>query len=256
MLQSIHGKFSGVLTRAIGWQNADVVTVPIDRCRHFCAFKYGSETFNPYENYVVGLQRGQPLDDLRQRFEDFLMYFRPRDFGEVFDIELSRHIPLWIYPWHRGHNFSPNNGWLSDLDEVPDIITHFCEQGIKRSRIEEEYFWLERAYTTVSAHGYQPHSNSFVEAFELKNEGESVFIITDGNHRISALAALGYQEVNIKLSRRAQVNGKDYKKWPQVRLGTYSEQDALDIFNVYFVGVDGFRRSSQPAKILEQELLC
>lgn len=252
MLQSIHGKFSGALTRTLGWQDADMVTVPINRCRHYCAFKYGSGTFNPYENYVVGLHQGQSLDDLRQRFEDFLMYFRPRGFGEMFNIELSRHIPLWIYPWHRGQEFSLDNGWLSDLDKVPDIITHFCEQGIKRSRIEEEYFWLERAYATISAHGYQPYSNSFAEAFELKNEGESVFIITDGNHRISALAALGYQEVKIKLSRRAQVNGKNYKEWPQVRLGTYSEQDALDIFNVYFVGVDGFRRSSQPARILEQ----
>lgn len=252
-LQSIRKRFGGLLTKAFDvQQNASIVTVPISQCRHYCAFKYASGSFNPYENYVVGLHKGTPLSELRQRFEDFLMYYRPRNFGEVFDIQLSRHVPLWVYPWNLGRSFNPNNGWLNDLDEVPDIVTHFCEQGIKRSRIEEEYFWLERAYATVSTQGYQPYNGSFIEAREFAKGNERVYLIADGNHRISALAALGHEEVMIKVSKSLRWDGKNHRKWPQVRLGTYSEQDAIELFNVYFVGVSGFRRSNQPARIVEE----
>lgn len=251
-LRSIRKRFRDLLTRIIGRQNVNIVTVPISQCRHYCAFKYGSGSFNPYENYIVGLHEDVPLVELRRRFEDFLIYFRPRNFGEVFGIELSRHIPLWVYPWQHSQNFDPQNGWLSDLDEVPDIITHFCEQGIKNSRIEEEYFWMERAYATISANGYQPYDNSFVEAFELDTGNERVYILTDGNHRVSALAALGHREVMIKVTRTIRWNGENHRQWPQVRLGTYSEQDASRLFNVYFVGVNGFRRANQPAKIIEE----
>lgn len=225
--------------------------MPIDRCRHYCAFKYGSGSFNPYENYIVGLHEGTPVGELRQRFEDFLMYYRPRDFGGVFGIELSRRVPLWVYPWYLDRSFDPNNGWLDDLDEVPDIITHFCDQGIRRSRIEEEYFWHERAYATVSTQGYRPRDNSFIEALEFAKGDESVYLLTDGNHRVSALAALGHEEVMIKVRGSVRWDGENHREWPQVRFGTYSEQDAIKLFNVYFEGVRGFSRSNQPARIIE-----
>lgn len=240
------------MTRRTGRQNVNILAVPISQCRHYCAFKYGSGSFNPYENYVVGLHEGVPLVELRRRFEDFLMYFRPRNFGEVFGIELSKHIPLWVYPWQHGKSFDPQKGWLSNLDKVPDIITHFCDQGIKRSRIEEEYFWLERAYAIISTNGYQPYNHTFIESIELNTGNKRVYILTDGNHRASALAALGHGEVMIKVTQSIRWNGENHKQWPQVRLGTYTEQDANDLFNIYFVGVNGFRRSGQRAKIIDE----
>jgi hypothetical protein len=249
---SIRKRFSKVLTHIFGRQDVNCAKVPISQCRHYCAFKYGSESFNPYENYIIGLHKGVPIVELRRTFEDFLMYYRPHNFGEVFGIELSRQVPLWVYPWQHDQNFNLKKGWPINLNEVPDIITHFCEQGIKRSRIEEEYFWLERAYTTILRHGYQPSDNSFIEAFELNTENESVFILTDGNHRVSALTALGHKEVMIKVTRSIRWNSETHKKWPQVRLGIYSEQDARKLLKVYFVGIDGFNRANRPAKILEE----
>jgi hypothetical protein len=250
-LQSTRKRFKALLTKAFYAQNSFFVTVSICQCRHFCAFKYGSGSFNPYENYIVGLHEGKPFGELQKRFIDFLMYYRPRDFAEVFDIELTRHLPLWLYPWDRSRRFNPNNGWLDNLDEVPDIITHFCERGIKRSRIEEEFFWLERAYSSISKQGFNPQKNTYIEALEFSKGNEKVYLLTDGNHRVSALAALGYKEVMIKVKESIQWDGENHRKWFQVRFGKYSEQDAINLFNVYFVGVNGFRRSNQPAKIIE-----
>lgn len=223
----------------------------IEQCRHYGAFKYGSGSFNPYENYIVGLHEGTHIADLRQRFEDFLRYYRPRDFGDVFGIEFSRRVPLWIYPWRDDPSFDPDNGWLDDLDDVPDIMTHFCPQGIRRSRIDEEYFWLERAYRTVSTQGYRPRDNSFIEALQFARGTERVYLLTDGNHRVSTLAALGHEKVKIRLRGSVRWDGENHREWPQVRLGTYSEQDAVELFNVYFTGVSGFLRSDQPARIID-----
>jgi len=253
-LQSIRERINWLRAKPLNPQSAKIITVPINKCRHYCAFKYGSNTFNPYENYIIGLQKGVGLSEIRRQFEDFLLYFRPRNFGEVFDIELSRGIPLWVYPWQEVESFNSKMGWLDNLNEVPDIITHFCEDGIKRSQIDEEYFWLERAYSTIAKQGYRPQDFSFVEAIEFNKEDKNVYLLQDGNHRVSALAALGYEKVMIKVSQSLSWDGENHREWAQVRFGLYSEQDAIKLFNVYFFGVSGFRRSIQPAKIVEDTI--
>ena len=47
------------------------------------------------------------------------MYYRPRNFGEVFGLQLPEHIPFWVYPWASGNYIDPDNGWLQEIDEVP-----------------------------------------------------------------------------------------------------------------------------------------
>jgi hypothetical protein len=86
----------------------DLVSVPIDRCRHYNGYKYGSSAFNPYENYIVGLHRGVDRAVLRQRFEDFILHFRPRHFGELLQTQLSNVVPLWVYPWDANAPIRPN----------------------------------------------------------------------------------------------------------------------------------------------------
>jgi hypothetical protein len=199
---------------------------------------------------VAGLHEGRTRAELCARFEDFLSWFRPRSFGELLNLSLSRFVPLWVYPWQRGRKLNPGNGWMEDLNQVPDILTHFCEKGIRRSRIEEEYSWLDRAYRTISSEGYKPEQFSYLEVFELKDGSQSVFILKDGNHRLSALAALKHTEVLVKRSTRETVDLAQSGRWPQVLAGNYSLEDAIAVFRVYFSGVAAFQRSSQPARIL------
>ncbi|MHB8835451.1 MAG: hypothetical protein ACYC9Y_07060 [Candidatus Methylomirabilia bacterium] len=200
----------------------------------------------------MGLHQDVPRGELQQRFEDFIRYFRPRTFGEVFDIDLSQRVPLWCYPWSAAACANPDRGWLAEPDEVPDIITHFCEKGVLRARIAEEYRWLEGAYESISKRGYRPCENSYVEAFELNNGNESVYVLTDGNHRVSALAALGHRDVMIRITQSVRWNGDSYRNWPRIRDGTYGVKDAMALCAVYFVGVNGFRRSERPAAILTE----
>ena len=200
---------------------------------------------------MVGLHQGRAEPSLRDQFEDFLAHYRPRNFGEVFSLSFGRHVPLWTYPWTGGQPVNPRNGWLEDLDQVPDLLTHFCEQGIKRSRIEEECQWLRRAYAAMAQGGYQPEQHCFIQVIELRDEGQSVYIVTDGNHRLGALAALGHKEVVVERRSRQTVWGREHPRWPQVAAGLYTSQEAWALFRCYFSGVTHYQRSLQPARILE-----
>lgn len=229
----------------------ETIIIPINQCRHYCGFRYGSDSFNPYENYILALNGGAPLKVIRERFEDFLRFYRPRSFGDVFGLRLPLHIPLWVYPWEHGNQFRSDQGWMKELDQVPDIITHFCELGIKRSRIEEEYTWLERAHKVISTRGYQPEIYGYITVFELKDTDQSIYIVKDGNHRLSTLVALGHNQVCVKRISAECVDREQCRSWPQVVNGNYLLEDALAIFDIYLKGVDGFIRSKIPAMIQE-----
>ena len=89
------------------------------------------------------MHRGVDPAVLRDRFEDFLRHFRPRDLGELLQVPLSRQVPMWVLPWDAHAPIRPNGGWLDDAAIVVDIMTHYCERGILRSKIDREYVWLE-----------------------------------------------------------------------------------------------------------------
>ena len=111
-----------------------VLSIPIDRCRHYNGYKYGSSAFNPYENYIVGLQQGVDRAALRDRFEDFLLHFRPRDLGELLQVPLSGTVPMWVYPWDARAPIRPNGGWLETAASVEDIITHSSSRASSARR--------------------------------------------------------------------------------------------------------------------------
>lgn len=233
-------------------QRKKISTLPIASCRHYCGFIYGARSFNPYENYVIGVHNNVAWSDLRSQFEDFIKYYRPRNFGDVLGIDISKNIPLWVFPWNAYEKVNIHNGWLSDLDDVPDIITHFCEQGVKRTRINEEYFWLERAYKSIASIGYQPRLHGYIEVLELRVGEDSAYIVTDGNHRLSALAAMDRTSVVVKILP-SRIDSRNVDTWFQVKRGLYSKEDAIMTLRAYIEGVKTFCRSQTPAKIIENQ---
>lgn len=229
--------------------------ITIEQCVHYCGFRYGVDEYNPYESYLIDLKNHVPLSFARQRFIEFLLYYRPRHMGEALGmIDLSKAYPLWIYPWQR---FDPKasdtqKGWCATSNSCPDILTHFCEAGILSFRIDEEFVWLERALHSVSENGYQPEQNkSYVRIRQFcRLDGKSAYLLLDGNHRISAMSALGYKTVEVQQKSTDVVYESGCDDWHGVQKGFYSREDALRIFNVYFEGNHNYRTATSPAQII------
>lgn len=227
--------------------------IPINRCVHFCGFRYGPGFFNPYENYLRNLVDGVEIRLAREQFIEFLRYYRPHHMAEALGIDLSKEYPLWIYPWRyfSRRQFSAQRAWFESPNRCPDILTHFSQAGILAFRIEEEFVWLERALYSISREGYQPVRYGYAKVAQLvRSNGEKVCLMLDGNHRLSALSALKHRTMIVQLGIGDIVKEENCEHWYGVKRGFYHVQDALKIFHAYFEGQHTYQRSKESARIL------
>ena len=226
--------------------------VSIDACVHYCGFRYAQDEYNPYQTYAIELSHEVSKEKRRERFVEFLKYYRPENMTQALGITLSVPIPLWTYPWdrHMRHEFAQLRGWCKNPKDCPDILTHFSKKGILQSRIEEEFYWMERAYYSIKEHGYQPLKlKNHVEVLRLvKDDNRKSYLLLDGNHRVSAMHALGIKKVNVIL--RKSIYERECSNWYCVRKNMVLARDALNIFNAYFCGNKNYRTTRNPAQII------
>jgi hypothetical protein len=223
--------------------------IAIADCVHHCGFRYGRNEFNPYENYITGLAEGRVVAELRERFIDFIRYYRPRDIGEALSVITTTSVPLWHLPWKSWLKLYRPRGWQESTDVV-DILTYFSPKGVEWISIEREFGWLERAWSTIRDQGYLPERCGYIQVFELRAETISRFLVIDGNHRLSALHALGKQRVVVRQPRFFSATRSRARFWPLVLTGHVSHQDALSIFDGYLRGNLTPHRAANPVPIL------
>lgn len=224
--------------------------VAIADCVHFCGFRYGRNEFNPYENFIWGLATGVPVAQLRERFLDFILHYRPPHLGEALSVVTSKPTPLWWLPWKSWLKLLRAQGWQESAAGVVDILTYFTPRGVEWHRIEEEFFWMERALTTMREFGYQPKRFGYINVFELRGDGVSRFLVVDGNHRLSALHALGHSRALVRQGPFCRATRKHARLWPLVLSGHVPLQDALAIFDTYITGNQNPHRATVPAILL------
>lgn len=227
---------------------SSIITVPIQHCRHYTAFAYGNNSINPYENYICSMHQGMPPATRRRNFYEFLQYYRPKNVSEALGVATQRKYPLWSYPWNSALK-AQNVVWTEDPNAIPDIITHFSEKGILEFRILQEFFWLENAYYTIKNYGYLPEKYGYCTAWKLKIHDNSVrYLITDGNHRISALSALGIQEVAVTITSTIEI--AECKEWIGIKNGHFTIDDAVSVFRAYFPVRTTWKTTDEPATII------
>jgi len=160
--------------------------------------------------------------------------------------ELLMEAPPWgaVFPWRArtlesyqktyekaaleenlaiGINTGIEEGWL------------FCGPVSKQKcRIEAKR--IGYVLTQISKQGYvrSDEPDGDVKATALVNNGEWRWLITAGNHRAVAAAALGYKSIPIRVN--LVINRDDVDVWPRVIDGLYSKKQALNIFDNIFSG--------------------
>ena len=203
--------------------------IAISECVHYCGFAYGKNAFNPYEQYCSSIVRDENPAPRRQQFIDFLRFYRPKTMAAALGYTSADQTPLWVYPWYDWPVGGPNinNGWVDDPDDVPDLLTHFSDKGILEWRILEEFCWLERAFNSVQRHGYQPEKyGCFACVLPLiRKNNERRYLVLDGNHRISALSALGKSHCVATIEK--EVREENVSTWPGVVAKFFSPESAL-----------------------------
>ncbi|HEY0968105.1 MAG TPA: hypothetical protein VGD88_12005 [Opitutaceae bacterium] len=228
--------------------------VPVAECVHFGAFRYGTGGFNPYENYAVRYLQGQ-RDAARAGLVEFLRHYRPVDLASALGVTLSRSVGLWEYPWMRRAPVAlrgPRPGWYDDPAEIPDIVTHFSERGILQRRIEEEFAWLEQTADSIRQHGYCPDrfGGDIQVRCLIASDGARRYLVYDGNHRLSAMAAVGIPLVRVRYVPGMTLRESALSRWRGVVGGAWTAEDATTVFHAYFPGRQSARTTEIAATVL------
>ena len=101
----------------------------------------------------------------------------------------------------------------------------------------------------MKTHGYEPDRYSYISVRELRGD-RSAYLVTDGNHRLSALSALGKTSVLVKLPFGTTVDRSKADRWPLVKAGMVQLEDAIRIFDAYLEGNPVPPKATLPALIV------
>lgn len=213
-----------------------IKNIPINQCVHFRGFRYGGFGNNVYEDYILGLRNGVTEDLLRQTFIKRILAFDGREFSSTLNIKLTKTYPSWIYPWEFNSLWNTKIKYFNPADN-PDIVCHYSPEGVLASHINREFFWLERAYKTILS-GYNPEKFGYINVCCLKHKKQNRYLVLDGNHRLSAMHALGINTVKVNVRFPPLWNIKFSKIWPGVISKKYRHCDAISIFNRYFLATN------------------
>ncbi len=220
--------------------NSTILEVDLAKCTDL----FGAAYIGDFQQFVAMLKEYGANKELKYKDSILKKYydnFTPRNQEETLFAKRGRAKKLdkgWIgYPWswyperrvvfmpERGetrpggnHNFGPNT------DEFGAA----------------EFGRLANLYDLLEMQGYHPElfSDGYITGYLLVKGDDYRFVVTEGQHRVACLAALGYERIKVRFSQKQEypriVDFTEVKKWPQVINGAYSQNLALKIFERFF----------------------
>jgi len=216
-----------------------IFRVKMDKCRDNNGFQYTEgghyfvETLREYENN----------SDLEYK-DSFL-----RKYYDSFQPNNRRDNYLWE---EGGECFPMDHGWLYDPWRSP------ANPPLRKRRFETrkggnhnigpnteefgqaEFRRLIGAYEALKDGGYNPDFfvDGYVTGYLLIRKDDYRFIASEGQHRIAALAALGYDSFECRFDLKPWTNQTVFynqaAKWPQVKAGIFTPRLAKMCFEHFF----------------------
>lgn len=162
----------------------------------------------------------------------FLKHFTPKSICDVTDKKLGCDVlPLFNYPWGT---FKRNE----QISLKDPMTSRFCGPS-EDEFIRDEFERTISLYKKIKTSGYRPwtYGNSFIGGtFLINNEGQTRFVVLQGNHRMAILAHLKYQSIDVREVRGylTKVLEKDSDNWLLVKSGKCSVHVAHAVFSLYF----------------------
>lgn len=117
-----------------------------------------------------------------------------------------------------------------------DTYCYFGSEKCSYEKAEVEAKRVSYLIDDISENGYDFNKNEdCVKVIILKYKRNYAALVAGGNHRVAALiSGFGYKEVDAKLVKI--VDRAHVRSWKHVRNGTYSESQALQVFDAIMNG--------------------
>ena len=228
-------------------QKTELVEVPIETCSNHMGFSYGKDGWHYFIECLKEFDQNKKLKP-----EDSILFRFYQRYQPTSTFNLVSHKgdgvkfrpPFGIYPWGTFTTESSKNGG-SPRNRFTSRHVGPSDLNLVRSVTHN----LLSLYENIKLGGYRPwdFKRAFVGGTFLKKEnGESRYVMLQGNHRTAILAHLGYESILTRYLKGYDrfINEWDVRDWYYVKTGECSVDDALAYFNAYFE-VDGVERAKR-----------
>lgn len=202
---------------------------------------------NPFIETARVLIQHPNISDGETPLADFYRKFCPKNAAELFGINNPNETLLKLKP------IATSLPWIGKSgDYLAELREHTMrEQGaqydfaltsqdgfnsygpVSSSKLKLEVLRLRQLIYSIKTQGYfkSYSSDPITGGLLIRGDQANACLLLEGNHRVSVLAALGYERVTVLI--RNQCNGyrEMSKHWPGVIDNTFTSDNALDIFD-------------------------
>lgn len=196
--------------------------------------------------------------------KDFYERYQPKNVAALHDVNLSpkdtlqkeyfdSHPMSIVFPWYE-ESYTPINRKESlvknmekeykryiDKDTKYDILEGWRAFGPMSDRnILLDYERLTTTFDSILKEGYD-FKYGYIRMGILKKGDDYKHVVLEGWHRTTCLLALNYSSIpvvfyhdNFKESQELIIDFDQKNNWGQVKAGTYSLEQAIEIFDYFF----------------------
>jgi hypothetical protein len=241
---------------------ARVQEIPLDHCRTLgpLAFPCGPESRDPMAATLVAYRLGSCTGYEGSPLERFFELWQPATLAEVVGIDPAVASGRLLapatgdtppLPWKPTSHGAHAAGRLdrTDLRRVaqqigvsPETLRGSIFYGPVSSDLGRVTFQrLVELHDSIRRRGFRPGRGGrpHLDGQLLVRDGDFRVVIVSGKHRMAALSALGYERAPVLLGHKRPpvVLREEAASWPHVVSGTYELEQALDVFDRIFDGV-------------------
>lgn len=205
----------------------------------FWTLNLGTSMTNPFVRALKG-SYAEGIDQLKIFYSQCM----PRTLGSFMGCDkssnLSRLPPLAAnVPWRGGVSLgvavkrvkviAEENKREGVTDGHTDKSWQICGP-CSEQKVRIEMARLTKVYNSISRRGYLlRQGDDFIGADILLDGSNITIYVTDGQHRLAALAAAGWEQVPLRILRIVQK--RTIREWPGVIDGSFTQIEAQQIFD-------------------------
>lgn len=223
-----------------------LLNTPIDRIRAWDFFRT-DQNIHPYYFALSQSQTDDGLDAHTLKANLNAYYKKSDAFNAAQWLGLDRNHTYWsqYISWGKVLPWNPSTPEQRIVRIKADALKDSSEHGlaldishgwpwigpVSSSLLSLETSRLKSLYRSIISNGYtvQPYKENVGGTLLVKNSDEWVVVCAPGQHRAIVAAFIGEKYIPVEITRIARRS--DVHKWPQVRRGTYTVDEALSVFD-------------------------
>lgn len=229
-----------------------IMEVNINSLRGMHGFVMDRDGPHPFVQTAVDFLKEGKKDFKNTPLYNFYKQFQPNSAGDLLQLsneEFSRISPIkTVQPWLRETFNQRYERWKSLVKNenlsrsgIELDITHGVSGfgPVSDEKCIIEYESIISLCESIKNNGFKNNITNPITAYTLNYEGDFKYVISDGQHRVAVLIALGYNKIPILLSDKKTkriISRRESQYFPNVVNSIFTIEEAQHVFDLYFNG--------------------